>query len=109
MKTNKTPTTHQPSTATNDDERGKAAFARLRARLRALPAADLSAVNADVSEAALVAAGVAARVTATPLRARFKAIAGSEFDIAHVDDLSDVAWAAHHAAAEATRLRATGS
>jgi hypothetical protein len=109
MKNPKNPKTSQSSEPPNPAERGKAALAKLMPRLLALPAGQLTAINVDVAEAGLVAAGVGARITAEPLYARFRAIAGPEFDLANVQDLADVAWAARYAALEAARLSSSSN
>ena len=91
-----------------DAARGAAAFQRLSDRLRAISKTDWKIINVDVLEAAMVAIGVAARVNAKRLRVRFDTIGGSEFDIANVRDLEDVAWAAWQATKVLDSLRATG-
>lgn len=109
MKTSKDPKAVSAPEAPSHGDTGALAWKKLVDRIRALPAAEVKPINADVGEAALLAIGVAARVNEAPLYPRFEAISGAEFKLANVRDLTDVAWAAKHAAIVADRLRAAGS
>ena len=106
MATPKNPIPFKSEPEKPDPAKNAAAWKRLQARLRALPAQQLRRVNINVEAVALAVLGVAQRVTEKKLHLRFKSLPAEEFDIAHVNDLADVARAALHAAREAEKLSA---
>jgi hypothetical protein len=80
----------------------------LAPRLKALEPHDIVSARVDVDAAALASLATYARATAPTLRARFqKQQEVGEFDIAHLDDLEDLAFAVLFAHAEASAFRAT--
>lgn len=89
-----------------NDERVWQAYDRIQPRLQTVADSELAPTNTNMAEAALVATAVARRVTEPELYARFQAqAAAGELDMAHVDDLGDLAWGTLHAAIKADRLR----
>lgn len=86
---------------------GKTALEHFSARIAALDPHELRPSRIDVEAAALASLATYARVTAPTLRARFqKQHEAGEFDIAHLDDLENLAFAVLFAYAEASAHRA---
>lgn len=89
-----------------NDEHVWQAYDRIQPRLQAVADSELAAPKTNIAEAALVATAVARRVVEPDLYARFQAqAAAGELDMAHVDDLGDLAWGTLYAAMKADRLR----
>jgi hypothetical protein len=87
------------------EKRARAAYARILSRLEQVDETALAPRTTNMSEAALASIGVAERVAEPALYARFQSIPATEFDIAHADDLGDLAWGTLHAAMEADKIR----
>lgn len=93
-----------------DPSLGETALTNLAPRLKALEPHEIVSARVDVDTAALASLATYARATAPTLRARFqKQHEVGEFDIAHLDDLEDLAFAVLSAHAEASAFRATDS
>jgi len=91
-----------------DPSLGKLALTNLASRLKALQPEEILSTRIDVDAAALAALATYTRATAPALRSRFqKQHEIGEFDIAHLDDLEDLAFAVLYAHAEASASRAT--
>lgn len=87
------------------EDRAQAAFERILPRIEQVTDTELAPTNTNIPEAALAAIGVAERVLEPTLYARFQSLSATEFDIAHVNDLSDMAWGTLYAANQAEKLR----
>ncbi|MBK9264049.1 MAG: hypothetical protein IPM54_30135 [Polyangiaceae bacterium] len=93
-----------------DPSLGKLALAQLAPRLKTLQPEDLLSTRIDLDAAAFAALATYMRATAPALRARFqKQHDAGEFDIAHLDDLEELAFAVLYAHAEASAHRASDS
>lgn len=93
-----------------DPSLGKTALANFSARMSALEPHEILSSRIDVEAAALASLATYARATAPALRARFqKQHDTGEFDIAHLDDLEDLAFAVLFAHSEASAFRAADS
>jgi hypothetical protein len=93
-----------------DPSLGKLALTNLAPRLKALQAEEIFGTRVDLEAAALAALATYARATAPALRSRFqKQHEIGEFDITHLDDLEDLAFAVLFAHAEASVFRAAES
>ncbi len=89
---------------------GKVALTALAPRLKDLESNELLSVRTDVEDAAFVALATFARATAPTLRTRFKQQHEvGEFDMGHLDDLEDLAFAVMYAHSEASVHRAAES
>jgi hypothetical protein len=89
---------------------GKTALANIDERMKELQPHELAAMRIDTEAAALASLATYARATAPALRSRFqKQHEVGEFDIAHLDDLEDLAFAVLFAHAEAAVFRASES
>ena len=80
-----------------DPSAASAALQRLDTRLKALDPERLVTPRVDPKLAAMAALGVADKLAAPEVRARFARLPKEELDHAHLDDLRDAAWAAWHA------------
>ena len=93
-----------------DPSLGKLALNDLAPRLKALQNEEILSTRIDLDAAALAALATYTRATAPALRSRFqKQHEIGEFDIAHLDDLEDLAFAVLFAHAEANATRASES
>lgn len=84
---------------------GQAAFERIQPRMTALDDEELATGNVNIAAGALAALGVATRVAEPEIRAQFERLDPSQFDMAHLDDLGDLAWATLHASRLADQAR----
>ena len=93
-----------------DPSLGKLALANLAPRLTALQPEEILSTRVDVEAAAFAALATYARTMAPALRTRFqKQHDVGEFDMAHLDNLDQLAFAVLFAHAEADAHRATES
>jgi len=92
-----------------DPQKALAAFGRIESDARALAPERLAKGNLNIVGAAIAAVGVADRCSEASLYARFKSLPATEFDIAHVDRLGDLAWGTWHAGNLADQLKAQKS
>jgi hypothetical protein len=93
-----------------DPSLGKIALTNFATRIKALEPSEIVSTRIDVEAATLGSLATYARATAPTLRARFqKQHEIGEFDIAHLDDLEDLAFAVLFAQAEASVYRAAES
>lgn len=93
-----------------DPNLGKTALSNLATRISALEPHELVTSRVDVEAAALAALATYARATAPALRSRYqKQYEAGEFDLTHLDELENLAFAVLYAHSEAVALRATDS
>ena len=85
---------------TYDPTRAKAAFEAVLPRLSDIPAGEVAQLNVDLKAAAVVALGVAELAGSPGVRPLYESLPKEVFDIRHLNDLPDLAWAAWHARLE---------
>jgi hypothetical protein len=93
-----------------DPSLGKTALANIATRINAIEPTDIVSTRVDIEAASLAALATYTRATAPALRARFqKQHDAGEFNINHLDELEDLAFAVLFANEEANVFRATDS
>ncbi len=86
--------------------RAQAAYQLMEPSWAAIRPSEFLSTKTDVSKAAVAAIAVASRVTEPALYARFRSLPKPEFDITHVDNLANLAFACWYAALQDERAQA---